>query len=149
MECNLVIGARGVGKSFWTAALRARTLRTLLGQLVRELERTDVRIGFSVAPLLDAYPDSDVFRALIKQYAAYDIWRAVIARWLAEITPATLPCDTWEKTVGWVSKHPEAMAKMAQDANMRLEAEQRYGLIVFDALDRTSNDWRTIDFIKV
>ncbi len=147
LECNLVIGARGVGKSFWTAALHARTLRALLGQSVRELESTDVRIGFSVAPLLDAYPDSDIFRALIKQHAAYDIWRAVIARWLAEITPATLPRTTWEETVRWASSHPEAIAKMVQDANMRLEAEQRYGLIVFDALDRTSNDWRTMDAI--
>lgn len=147
LECNLVIGTRGVGKSFWTAALRDQTLRALLGQSVPELERADVCVGFSATPLIVAYPDGDVFGLLIGQFDPYDIWRAVIARWLAQITTTDLPCDTWEATVRWVSAQPEAMAKMAQDANKRLEAGQRYGLIVFDALDRTSNNWRTMDDI--
>jgi hypothetical protein len=85
LESNLVVGARGVGKSFWTAALSSEVLRKLLGQTVHELERTNVRIGFAVNSAIDAYPDGDVFGQMIRaDMSAYDIWRGVVARWLAE-----------------------------------------------------------------
>lgn len=148
LECNLVIGARGVGKSFWTAALGSSSLRAALGQSVRDLEHTDVRIGFSVSPNIDAYPDSETFKQLIDDNASpYDVWRAIIARWLAKTVEQPLPQATWGATVSWIKSNPEPLAKLLQSANQRLLDGGRYGLIIFDALDRTSNDWRTMDGI--
>jgi hypothetical protein len=148
LESNLVVGARGVGKSFWTAALSATALGALLGQAVRELERTTVHIGFAVTPNIDAFPDSDMFGQLMgNSISAYDVWRAVVARWLAEPTIATVPSESWPATVEWVRSNPEPLARLVQRANQHFSEIQRYGLIVFDALDRTSADWRTMDSI--
>ncbi|PDW02512.1 hypothetical protein [Candidatus Viridilinea mediisalina] len=148
LESNLVVGARGVGKSFWTAALRAEPLRRLLAQTVRDLERTTVHVGFAVTPHIEAFPDSDVFALFMSQGTPpYTLWRAVIARWLATLTTEFVPSESWAATVAWVQHNPEALARLVQHANQQLTAEQRHGLIVFDALDRTSAEWQTMDSI--
>lgn len=148
LECNIVIGARGVGKSFWTAALGSSRLRTLLGASVKELESADVRIGFAVTPRINAYPDSAVFGQLLDaNIPAYDIWRAVIVRWLAETLGEALPAEDWSTTVAWVRTNPALLARLAERANRKFEDDRRYGLVVFDALDRTSNNWQTMDQI--
>jgi hypothetical protein len=148
LECNLVVGARGVGKSFWTAALSSRDLRASLGKSVKELERTDVYVGFGVAPNIDAYPDGDVFNSLMQAgHSPYEIWRAVVVRWVAVIAIQDVPKDSWGATVGWVAQNPEPVAKLLQAANSTLSAAHRFGLIVFDALDRTSREWDRMDDI--
>ncbi len=77
LKCNLVVGARGVGKSFWTAAFGSATLRNAVWQSIRELERTAVRIGFAVAGRIDAYQNDETFTSLLAQeIRAYDVWRA-------------------------------------------------------------------------
>ncbi len=148
LECNLVIGARGVGKSFWTAALRAQDLRQDLGKSVKELETTDVHVGFGVAPDIDAFPDMEVFAQLIGQgYIPFEIWKGVIARWLSRLQPATIPSGTWEQTIQWVRANPELLARTIQNTNNALASKGQFGLILFDALDRTSNDWGMMDQI--
>ncbi len=148
LESQLVIGMRGAGKSFWTAALAAAPLRTVIGQTEPYLTDTEVSIGFAAAADVDAYPDRDILAELLKQAATpYDIWRAVVARWLAKLTGEYVPAARWHETVAWVRQNPEALARIAQAADQRLASEQRYGLIVFDALDRTSTDWNTVNQI--
>lgn len=148
LERNLVIGARGVGKSFWTAALGASELRASLGTAVRELERTDVHIGFGLTPDIEAFPDGESLSQLIESNnKPYDIWRAVVTRWLARMVREDIPNDDWSATVAWVRAHPEPLARLMQRANQHFLDEKRFGLIVFDALDRTSNSWRTMDDI--
>lgn len=149
LECNLVIGARGVGKSFWTAALRAQDLRQTLGKSVRELESTEVHVGFGVAPDIDAFPDMEVFGQLIgKGFDPFEIWKGVVVRWLSRLEPATtLPSGTWEQTIQWVRDNPELLARIIQHTNSSLTARGKFGLILFDALDRTSNDWEMMDRI--
>lgn len=148
LECNLVIGARGVGKSFWTAALSAPILREALGKSVRELEVTDVHVGFGVSPNIDAFPDGEVFAQLIELgFEPFDIWKGVVARWLANIEPVTIPVTNWQQTVKWVKENPEPLARIVQNTNNALSIKKRFGLIVFDALDRTSNDWGKMDGI--
>lgn len=148
LECNLVVGARGVGKSFWTAALGSAALRSVLGHSVTELEKTDVRIGFSVASDLETHPNGDVFAQLMEEGAKpYDVWRAVLARWFAGAVGEPMRQQSWKETVGWVRSDPEAFGNLARNANAQLDQQGRYGLVVFDALDRTSSDWQTMDGI--
>ncbi|WP_368373233.1 hypothetical protein [Pseudomonas brassicacearum] len=137
-----------MGKSFWTAALRAPVLREALGKAVRELEVTDVQVGFGVAPDIDAFPDVEVFAQLIGMgYEPFDIWKGVVLRWLSKIEPVTIPLGTWKETIEWIRANPEPLARIVQSTNNSLANRNRFGLIVFDALDRTSNDWGLMDRI--
>lgn len=148
LECNLVIGARGVGKTFWSAALRSPAIREMLGETVSDLSVADVHTGFGERPDLDNYPDGDVFsNLLLKDIEAYHVWRAVIARWSAKIIAEDIPRKSWDETVEWVKTEPELFARMLERANAKFEAEGGIGLIVFDALDRSSADWKTMDRI--
>ncbi len=147
LDCHLVIGARGVGKSVWTAALNDPKLRTILGSTVKELEYTEVRIGFSESPNINDYPDAATFSSLLEQNDSHLIWKAVIARWLADYLKQSIPDNTWVATVDWVQQEPESMARLMQQASQLFTASRKYGLIVFDALDRSSKDWKTMDKI--
>lgn len=148
LECNLVIGTRGVGKTFWSAALRSKAICNMLGKSVPDLSKTAVHTGFGENPNLDYYPDEDVFRDLLsKGFEAYFIWRAVLARWLADIISVKVPCETWAATVDWVRNQPEIFGRMLEQANKKFADDGMIGIIVFDALDRSSNDWRTMDTI--
>lgn len=147
-ESNLIVGARGVGKSFWTAALVSQELRTLLGSTVRELDRAQVHMGFSVKESVDNYPNADGFAQMLKsEIDPYDIWRAVVIRWLAAKQEEAIPSQRWSETVNWMKENPEEASRLIQRANSAFDADNQFGLIVFDALDRTSNDWREMDSI--
>ncbi len=148
LECNLVIGARGVGKTFWSAALRSDAIRDVLGRSIPDLSNVRFHTGYSESPETNAYPDPDVFGNLLsKGYEAYHVWRAVMARWLAGLAGQNLPIDSWEQTVEWVIHNPEGLARLCEQVDAALGREGAYGLIVFDALDRSSTDWRTMDSI--
>lgn len=144
-ECHLVIGARGVGKSVWTAALGDSALRKALGSSVPELERTDVYIGHAETDGISAYPNPQTFVQLIEAGAsAFDVWQGIVARSLAG---GDVPHSSWSGTTAWVKSNPENLARLMRLASQRLADHSRNGLIVFDALDRLSQDWRVIDRI--
>ena len=148
LESNLVIGSRGVGKSFWTAALDSPDLRAILGDSMRELEYTKVHIGFSVNAKLDAYPSAEVFADLLNNaFTPYEIWQAVVLRWLACVIDEKIPIESWRASTESVKTNPEPLAKLMQKANQHFLASDKKGLIVFDALDRSSNDWQIMDRI--
>ena len=150
-ESNLIVGTRGVGKSVWTAALADSSLRKQLGAAVPELEKTDIRVGFKeLKGLADIthHPDSETFVQLIENgFEAYHVWRAIVVRWTADILDETVPSNEWSDTVSWVKENPEPVAKMVILANERYQEENRYGLLVFDALDRLSSRWQVLDNI--
>lgn len=149
LDASLVVGARGVGKTFWASVLQMpETVQTLLNAQVHELTRTTVWTGFGIAANLDAYPDEGTFDDLRqKGIRAYDIWLAVVARPLARLQQQAIPVESWQATVTWVQHHPEPFARLLQEANATLQQQQRYGLFVFDALDRTvsNDDWDVMD----
>ncbi|MDF3883648.1 hypothetical protein [Cupriavidus basilensis] len=148
LESNLVVGSRGVGKSFWTAALDSPVLRSMLGASVRELEHSQVRIGFAVNENIDAYPNTEVFADLLNNgFTPYEVWRAVVLRWLAGVVGETIPTQDWRVNTEWVKANPEPLARLLQRANQAFHSSGQKGLIVFDALDRSSNDWRVMDGI--
>lgn len=147
-EATLVVGARGVGKSFWTSALSDDSLRQQIGESVPDLANTSVRVGFAVNSNLDAYPDRGTFRQLLGLgYEPESVWNGVVARWLAGITGTAIPKASWVETAQWVAQNPEAFARTAEAADRLLTDQGLFGLIVFDALDRTSNDWNTMNRI--
>jgi hypothetical protein len=147
-ECHVVVGTRGVGKSVWTKALGDADLRKSLDTSIPELEKAEVRIGFSQEPRIDDYPDADSFGHLLDQdIAAYDVWRAIVIRWIADLISTPLPRESWQCTVDWVRNQPELLARHMQQADQHFDRVGHYGLIVFDALDRVSQRWHAMDAI--
>lgn len=147
-ESVLVVGARGVGKSFWTAALSNDLLLQQIGTSVKELASTAIHIGHAARSNNIDYPDRDTFKALIAQgHEPYAIWRAVVSRWLAPVVKETIVDNSWPSSVQWVENNPECIAKIVERANNKLAQDGQFGLIVFDALDRTSDDWETMNRI--
>ncbi|MBF0422868.1 MAG: hypothetical protein HQL73_07735 [Magnetococcales bacterium] len=140
LEANVVIGGRGVGKSFWTAALQTESLRKLLGSSTPELKDLEVQLGFATREAMDRYPNADVFEVL-RDRDPYDIWRAVVLRWVASRTQRTIPVENWAATVEWLKTRPEEAARLMQ------QPRDWRGLLLFDALDRCSTDWQRMDNI--
>lgn len=142
LDAHVVVGGRGVGKSFWTAALQSEPLRKLLGSTAPELNGIVVRTGFGNQENIEHSPNADAFAAFLDAGGdPYDLWRAVVLRWVAESANEPIPATTWQHTVSWMKSNPEAAAHvMARHRNWR-------GLILFDALDRTSNVWQRMDDI--
>lgn len=147
-ECQLVVGIRGVGKSVWTAALHDQALRKRLGSSIPQLDRTEIRIGFAESPHPSHYPDAETFVHLMQSdNDPYTVWRTVITRWVAELIGKTVPCGSWQQSVDWVKDNPEEVSKFMTLASDQLGREKRDGIILFDALDRLSNDWPIMDQI--
>ncbi|MEJ5243570.1 MAG: hypothetical protein WHT64_08445 [Desulfomicrobiaceae bacterium] len=147
-ESVLVVGARGVGKSFWTAALRDEQLRSLIGRQEPALAQTRIAVGYAATPNNKDFPDKDILASLLdKGFKPYAIWRAVIfchlARWLGE---NAIP-ETWVERVRYVVDNPEGVACVAETADRQFLENGQYGLILFDALDRVSDDWQSMDQI--
>lgn len=147
-ECQLVVGTRGVGKSVWTAALHDKALRQRLGSSIPQLDRAEIRIGFAERPEPNHYPDSETFVHLMQSgNDPYVVWRAVITRWVANLIEVTIPHESWQESVEWVKNNPEQISKFMMLASDQLGREMRDGIILFDALDRLSNDWHIMDQI--
>lgn len=147
-ESVLVVGARGVGKSFWTSALSNDQLLQQIGVSVKELASTIIHIGHAARSSTRAYPDKDTFKALLaKGHEPYTIWRTVVIKWLAPIVGKAIVEDSWESSVQWIKENPEQIARIVESANKKYLQDDQFGLIVFDALDRTSDDWDAMNHI--
>jgi hypothetical protein len=142
LDAHIVVGGRGVGKSFWTAALQSERLLGQLGTISSDLQGIEVFAGFSSAEDIDSYPNADVFVTFFDQNGdPYDLWRAVVLRWVARRTRVDIPSESWLSTVGWLKSNPEDAARLMQ------RQRDWKGLILFDALDRTSSEWQRMDDI--
>ncbi len=142
----LVTGMRGAGKTFWWSALQDRAVRELLGRQDQQLgwsEGADVRIGFGVRSVPDQYPGKDVLRSLIGTRAESRlVWRTVQA-W--QVAPDDHPLRTrrsWPDRVAYVTGEPEAIDRLFVDRDAECDRRGVYFLILFDALDRSADDWK-------
>jgi hypothetical protein len=148
LTSNLIIGARGVGKSTWTAALADQNLRSLIGSNVQELENIKVQIGFSEKEDPDRYPAQETFTGLLEQgFSPYEVWQAVVSRWLCAETGEKIPNANWKASVSWAKNNPEAWGGLLQKANDMFGSARSGGLILFDALDRSGGTWEEINSI--
>jgi len=142
LNASVVVGSHGVGKSFWTAALQSEELRKLISTTTDELNNIEVYVGFADNENIMFYPNADVFKTFIAQNGdPYDLWRAVILRRVAQRSGEFIPDDNWISTINWVKDKPDAVARL-----MQRRGSWR-SLILFDALDRISDNWRDMDNI--
>jgi len=148
-DTAVVVGDRGTGKSFWSAALNGEATRVVIGRQLKrlKLDRVKVSWGYSSATSNRHHPSRRGLKRLLEQgYQPEDIWRTVILHQLIEETPHSefLAADSWEARVAKVAADPEAEERLLAELDGALKARGERQLIVFDALDRLGDDWAQI-----
>jgi hypothetical protein len=147
-DVMLVEGIRGAGKSFWWSVLQSPDHRRMVAHMLPKTgidEKTKVSVGFGERPSPDEYPGKDtlVELILIHRFDARQIWRSVVLRQIIKGPDKqfAVPVSTWKETVEWVTGNPELVERIFFNSDRQLDQDGKYHLILFDALDRTADDW--------
>ncbi len=144
----LVIGDRGVGKSFWSACLNSAQTRQLIGQEIQRHDFDDLQVswGFSTTSVaMIDHPSKRVLRELIQAgIDAQSIWRTVILYQLSRHCGQVMPGTSWLERVRLLADSAEREEQWLAEAAQRLTERGMRHLIVFDALDRMADSWQEI-----
>ncbi|MCK9504246.1 MAG: hypothetical protein M0Q95_08685 [Porticoccaceae bacterium] len=147
LEATLVVGDRGSGKSFWSAALNGEQTRKLIGQQFPRLrlDQCTVSWGYAAERGHPDYPSRQVLEQLVARGSNAEwIWRTVILHQLLPKIGEQLPMESWQERVEFVANNVEKEEAWLTAINAALRTSGERHLIVFDALDRLGNDWSTI-----
>jgi hypothetical protein len=144
---TLVVGNRGMGKSFWAHALAEPRAREEAARTFQELSKTDVCFGFNASERSDDIaPTPSALEGALATFDDPDIlWRAVLVRVALKegvASPTSLP-NTLSALAAWVQTHGEDVDRLLTALDDKFAADGRRLLIVFDALDRLGNNWQT------
>lgn len=144
---QLVVGNRGMGKSFWTHALGNQEIRSKLADYYRfpELKSTEVRIGFNGSEKKQVFAPTVDDLAEIRQLSIGNpdlIWKALLLRMAEDMLGRGF--DTLAATIGTLQKQPSRYSETLSQLDDQLVGKKQYLLVVFDALDRLAQDWVTI-----
>ncbi|WP_295400591.1 hypothetical protein [uncultured Thiocystis sp.] len=146
-DTQLVVGMRGAGKSFWWRALQDKRQRALVAERAPNTglaKAAQVVAGFGETPNPDAYPGPDVLAQLVE--TGQDprlVWRTVILHALTG--GAVTQGDSWAQRVASVAQDPERMDRTLFEHDRQFDREDTYWIILFDALDRSASNWRTMN----
>jgi hypothetical protein len=131
----LVVGARGTGKSFWWQALLSDAARATLQ--IPSMSRGTLHVVAGWSEHIE--PDKDTLAGLRRTGAdPRQIWRAVL---LAQFDPGIDSMESWQERVNWVANHPEAVARLIRSYDDAADEGATRHLLLFDALDRTADEW--------
>ena len=144
----VVTGMRGAGKTFWWKALQNEAVRQLMEQRYARAKlsgSTILRTGFGVQTATDEYPGKDVLEQLLQDgMEPRSIWRTVQA-WQIARQDHPLRCgDDWASRTAYVREHPEMIDRLFEEEDARLNEEGRHCVVLYDALDRAADEWRSM-----
>lgn len=143
---QLVVGNRGMGKSFWTHALLNHTLRGKLADHYQhpELRSTEVKVGFNGSTMNDDFaPTVDEVAHLQAETGNSDlIWKAVLLRIANSMT--NRPVADLQQSIATLRSDPGLYSNVLSDLDRQLVARRQNLLVVFDALDRLGQEWESI-----
>lgn len=144
---QLVVGNRGMGKSFWTHALLNPDLRRRLADVYghRVLTSANVVVGFNgSARVNEAAPTIDEISNLLTSGTQPEIiWRAVLIRIASKYLPGG-GNDTLGNVIADLQRNPNLYSVVLSAADDELARTGSTLLVVFDALDRLGRDWDSI-----
>lgn len=147
MKRQLVVGNRGMGKSFWSHALINPAVREQLGKSYAfpALLKTNAVLGFNASERSsDVTPTRAQIRGAYSEGNAPEfIWRAVIYRAAQYLRTGTKPTSLVE-TLALLRANSDAYAEELTALDDLQTEGTSYALILFDALDRLSDDWKSI-----
>lgn len=143
---QLVVGNRGMGKSFWTHALLSEKLRGRLAEFYNhpQLAKADVVIGFNGSSKESpTAPHVDEITGLYARGCDPDlIWRAVMIR----IASIGFPNHggSLDSIIASLGTDPNLYSRILSQADDELARTGKTLLVVFDALDRLGREWESI-----
>lgn len=151
-ERVLVIGNRGVGKTFWSAVLVHSQTRQKVAKIYPRLglDRLEAVLGFHEDAGKDdgPAPSPAILRSLISEVSEPEqIWRGVLLKSLHTHLKIKLPTSLRDIIV-WMNENIEQAEQILRDADRQFLAKNRTFLIVFDALDRLARDWTAISTLS-
>ena len=144
LNIPLVLGDRGMGKSFWWSALQSEDLRRYVEAVApdtRIKQSTLVRPGFGKPIDIGSYPSRMVLAALLRRgVEPYLIWKAVM---IWAVVPASgLPnLPEWAERVAWAGDNPQQAEQLVQERDRALFDSEQDQLVLFDSLDWATADW--------
>jgi hypothetical protein len=150
-DVALVVGNRGVGKSFWASALAGEAARAAIAEAYRgprdqrRLDNLLVRFGFSGA---EGGGDALISTPLITRMRARTppllLWRAAVVRCLAPIVGQEIPAKL-NALITWIKEHPDEQQALFRAADRVLTERKERVLILFDQLEQLADDWSRIN----
>lgn len=139
----IVIGNRGMGKSFWSNALINADLRSYIqeGRPGWWNRRTEFSAfsGFVDPEGAGKTIASDTLQKLSKDYSPDEIWRAVVLEHLLDFVGVAAPASIHQRVL-WVHQNPEKVREIFTRADQKLSLENNKYVFIFDQLDRLSPD---------
>ena len=144
---QLVVGNRGMGKSFWTHALGNKEIRDKLAGYYQfpELKSIEVRIGFNGSEKKQKFAPTVDELAEIRQLSIGNpdlIWKALLLRIAEDMLGRKF--DTLAATIEMLRQRPSVYSETLSQLDDQLSQKKAHLLVVFDALDRLAQDWGTI-----
>jgi len=147
LKRQLVVGNRGMGKSFWTHALLNDTLRTRLAEVYGhpQLKSARVEIGFNGSIKINpiAPTTEEILGLYAKDHSPDLIWRGVLFR-AAKIVLKEHSIPSLEESISRIRRDPALFSRELSALDDQLAAGGESLLLVFDALDRLGQDWDSI-----
>ncbi|UIJ44515.1 hypothetical protein LZK98_15810 [Sphingomonas cannabina] len=144
---QLVVGNRGMGKSFWTHALLSGDLRSRLAEVYKhpQLANADVVIGFNGSSKESpTAPTVDEITSLYAGGCDPDlIWRAVMIRIASRALPGK-HSGSLDGIIASLGTDPNLYSRILSQADDESARTGKTLLVVFDALDRLGRDWESI-----
>lgn len=140
----LVVGNRGVGKSFWSGALINDQTRAVLALAYPKLKLSmvDAVLGFSGDDASSgAAPSAAVLKSLLSSSVSPEtIWRVVFMKALS---------PKWAKlsfrdAAAVIDQDPERYEEDMLRADYQLKMVNKKKVIVFDALDKLGDNWQSV-----
>jgi len=148
-ENIVVVGMRGAGKSFWTAALSSDPHREFIRNAYPDTkiqDKTKVSVGFGTGNSSE-FPTAreivPLYHASQEDDTCSDIWRAVILSQMGYAFPPDNN-DTWKSKYLWVKDNPEIVENFFRNYDKGLSQKNESHFVLFDALDRLASRWQTI-----
>lgn len=144
---QLVVGNRGMGKSFWTHALLSKELRGRLAAVYGHqlLSTADVLVGFNGSDRVSpTAPTIDEITSLFRQ--GMDpalIWRGVLIRIATKYVRGSID-EPLGDVISSLETSPNRYSAVLSAADDELVRSNKTLLVVFDALDRLGRDWESI-----
>jgi hypothetical protein len=145
---SLVVGNRGVGKSFWTQVLAAPDARAVVAKSFRELAAVDVTIGFNASDrVVSVAPTKQTInQAFAEAKDAEALWRAVLVRAARDrgvAVPLNTPSGNLGKEAVWARDNGEQADRILTTLDDQYTNAKKKLVLVFDALDQLGTDWES------
>lgn len=146
-DVSLVIGNRGMGKTFWSRALWKDDLRPEIAKKYSSLrswnlDKLVVEFGFADAE----GSNGAISRAHLESVTEHPpelVWRAVLIRKLAQTAKVRIPAK-FPDLVAWVKSDPDGQLAIFRSADEAFTRSGRQILFLFDQLDQLATDWQSI-----